>query len=66
MTQMVKNLQELRDLLSEIRQCEMESLVDHLYELTSFELGQSKGFIRQIDEIDNILRNSLKYQEGVE
>ena len=66
MGQMVKNLQELRDLLHELKVCEMESLVENLEELTPFQQGEFSGGIALIEEIDNILRNSLKYQDVVE
>ena len=61
---MVKNLQELRDYIHDEL---TEYFRDDAYEIlssTEFERGIHAGKIRAYQEIDNILRQSIKYGDA--
>lgn len=62
--QAVKSLQELRDTISEIKYDTYECLAVQLQESTEFERGQLKGMILAYEEIDAILRNSIKHGDA--
>lgn len=62
----VKDLNDVRNLIQDLKYSTMESLIEHIEDSTEFERGQYKGNIQILEEIDLILRNSLKYREDVE
>lgn len=66
---LIKNLQELRDYLMELKNDVVDHFVDTIndVEFTSdFKLGRLYGTLTMLDEIDCLLRNSLKYNDDVE
>lgn len=67
--QMIKNLTQLRDCLFELKNDEVEHFIHTAQDpefSSDFKLGRLYGTLTLIDEIECILRNSLKYQDDVE
>ena len=61
----MKTFQELRDYIYECKRSEMETMCQQAGEYSQFQLGQCSGAVLAYNELDQILRNAIKY-EGVE
>lgn len=61
----MKTFQELRGYIHECKYSEMEHMAYQAGEFSQFQLGQYSGAVNVYDEIDQVLRNAIKY-EGVE
>lgn len=62
---MIKTFSELRTYLHEARASELDRLIEKdedLYE----NFYRTQGYIMAIEDVDMLLRNSIKYQDDVE